>query len=238
MSARLIRRLALAVATIAVLAGAGRAVFGSAATLPVAPKNYTAFRTCALTAYPKTTAVSFDGWVDQANVGANKVGSTTIQIQSRATGKNYRGFIRFDLTKCVPAIAGSATVRAAFLRLNLSGPPTSGPRTYNVNRVVGPCPENATTCWTEAGLTWSNQPPVAAAATSTLTLTSTSTSSVYYAFDVTTDVAAFVAGTASNYGWRMSDSAEDSAGTILVSFIARELNSAARAPELVVVYSP
>jgi hypothetical protein len=81
---------------------------------------------------------------------------------------------------------------------------------------------------------------VAAGATSTLSLSSTSTSGAYYTFDVTNDVAAIVAGTASNYGWRIADSAEDnSGGTVLVSFIAKDLTSAAaRAPELVIVYSP
>ena len=232
-------RVGLAVTAVALVAGAGWAVLGSAATLSVTPKNHSAFRTCVLSAYPKTTAVEFDSWVDQNNATANKASSTSIQVQSRATSKNFRGFIRFDLGKCAPTIAGSATVRTAILRLNLSGPPTSGTRTYNINRVTGPCPENAATCWSEGGLTWSNQPTVAAGATSTLTLSSSSTSSVYYPFDVTTDVAAIVAGTASNYGWRIADSAEDNAGgTILVSFISRELNSAARAPELVIVYSP
>jgi hypothetical protein len=230
---------ALAVAAVAVVAGVGWVVFGSAATLSVTPRNHSAFRTCVLTAYPKATSVEFDSWVDQNSPGSNKAGSTTIQVQSRATAKNFRGFIRFDLGKCAPTIAGSASVRTAVLRLNLSGPPSSGTRTYNINRVTGPCPENATTCWTEGGLTWTNQPTVAAAATSTLTLTNTSPSAVYYAFDVTTDVAAIIAGTASNYGWRIADSAEDNAGgTVLVSFIARDLNSAARAPELVIVYAP
>jgi hypothetical protein len=80
---------------------------------------------------------------------------------------------------------------------------------------------------------------VAAAPTSTLSLSPSSTSGAYYGWDVTTDVAAMVAGTASNYGWRISDSAEESAsGTILVSFIAKDLNNAARAPELAIVYSP
>lgn len=236
MTGRSLRRAALA-AAIPVLAGAGWAVFGSAATLTVTPKNHSAFRTCVLSAYPKATTTEFDSWVDQGSANANKAANTSIQIQSRAS-HNYRSFIRFDLTKCVPALAASTTVRSASLRLNLSGPPSSGTRVYNINRVTGPCPESATTCWTETGLTWSNQPTVAAAATSTLSLASTAASSTYFAWDVTTDVAAIVAGTASNYGWRIADSAEDSATTILVSFISRDLANAARAPELVIVYSP
>jgi hypothetical protein len=233
-------RIGLAVAAAAALAGAGWMV-GSAATVTVTPKNHTAFRTCVLTAYPSTSTVESDSWIDQSSPAANKGSSTAIQVQSRATSKNMRGFIRFDLAKCAPAIAGTATVRTARLRLNLSAAPTSGPRTYNLHRVTGPCPEAATTCWTESGLTWNNQPTVAASPTSTLTLSSSSTTSVYYTFDVTADVGAVIAGAASNYGWRIADSAEENAGTILASFNSKDLATTAapaRAPELVVVYSP
>ena len=235
------RRVALVLGAVALLAGAARMGLGSGAGLTVTPKNASAFRTCVLSAYPSTSTVEFDSWIDQGTPGSNKGTSTSIQIQSRATAKNYRGFIRFDLSKCVPTVAGSATVMSALLRLNLSGPPTSGTRTYNINRVTGPCNEAATTCWTENGLTWSNQPAVAPAVTSTLSLSSSSTSAVYYAFDVTTDVGAMLAGTVSNYGWRIADSAEEAAGTILVSFIAKNLSTgaaAARAPQLVIVYTP
>jgi hypothetical protein len=229
-------RVALAVAVVAVGAGAGWVAFGSAATLSVTPKNHTAFRTCVLTPYPKASTVEFDSWVDQNGPNANKAGVTTIQVQSKAGSRNLRGFLRFDLTKCSPTIAGAATVRTASLRLTLSA--ASGTRTYNINRVTGPCPEGATTCWSESGLTWSNQPTVAAGATSTLSLSSASTTNTYYAFDVTADVAAIVAGTASNYGWRIADSVEDASGTNSVNFYSKDQNAAARAPELVIVYSP
>jgi hypothetical protein len=231
-------RAALAVTAAASLAGAGWAVFGSAATLSVTPKNHSAFRTCVLTAYPKTTAVEFDSWVDESGPGSNKGNTTTIQIQSKA-GKNYRAFIRFDvLGKCAPAIDSSATIRTALLRLNLAARPAST-RTYNINRVVAPCGEvGAATCWTEGGLTWTNQPGVAGV-TSTLSLSSSSTISAYYAFDVTTDVAAMVAGTVSNYGWRIADSVEGTSGpAVSASFNSKNLDTAARAPQLVIVYSP
>jgi len=232
-------RVALAVMAVVLAAGAGWAVFGSAATLSVTPKNHSGFRTCVLSAYPKTAAVEFDSWVDEGGPGTSKGTATDIQIQSRAT-KNYRGFIRFDvLGRCAPTIAASATIRTALLRLNLFAHPASGTRTYNINRVTGPCVEPATTCWTEGGLTWSNQPAVAAGVTSTLSLSSSSTNSVYYAFDVTADVAAMVAGTASNYGWRIADSAESaSGGGVSAIFNSKDLDTAARAPELVIVYSP
>jgi hypothetical protein len=231
------RRVGLAVLVAAVLAGVGRLVFGSAATLSVTPKNASAFRTCVLTAYPTTSTVLADSWVDENSKTANKASGTTLQVQSRSTHNN-RAFLRFDLTKCVPALAGSATVKTATLRLALATAPTAN-RTYAISRVSGPCPEAATTCWTEAGLTWNNQPTVAASPTSTLALTSSSAINGYYVFDVTADVAAMVASSASNYGWRIADSAEDAATAVITTFKSKNATTnAAGAPALVVVYTP
>jgi hypothetical protein len=229
---------ALALTAVSVVAGAGWVVFGSAATLSVTPKNHSAFRTCVLTGYPKaTTTVMFDTWADQNAAGQNKGNGVTLQVQSN-TGRNNRPYLRFDLlTKCVPAIASTATVRKATLRLTLNGAPSAS-RTYNLNRVTSPCIEAATTCWTEGGLTWNNQPTVAASATSTLALTSSSTTNQYYAFDVTADVVAMVAQTVSNYGWRIADSAEGNASSVIATFKSKDADNAAAAPQLVVVYAP
>jgi hypothetical protein len=228
---------ALAAAAVAVVASAGWAVFGSAATLTVTPKNASAFRTCVLTAYPTATTVAADSWVDQHSVTSNKGTGTTLQVKSR-TSENNRAFIRFDLTKCLPTIPGSTTVRKATVRLNLAAAPTSS-RTYDLNRVTGPCPEAATTCWTENSLTWNNQPTVAPTATSTLALTNSSPVNQYYAFDVTADVGAMLAGTVSNYGWRIADAAENAGSAVIVTFKSKNVTSnAAGAPQLVVAYSP
>lgn len=231
-----VRRVALALGAAVVLAGAGWTVFGSAAGLTVTPKNASAFGTCVLSAYPTTSVVLADSWVDENAKTSNKGTGTTLQVRSRSL-QNNRAFLRFDLTKCVPAIAASATVHKATLGLNLATAPTAS-RTYNINRVTGPCPESATTCWTETGLTWNNQPTVASSATSTLALTSSSAGK-NYAFDVTADVAAMLAGTASNYGWRIADSAEGNATAITAIFKSKEATSnAAGPPQLVISYSP
>jgi hypothetical protein len=230
------RRVALALGAAVVLAGAGWTVFGSAAGLTVTPKNASAFGTCVLSAYPTTSVVLADSWVDENSKTSNKGTGTTLQVRSRSL-QNNRAFLRFDLTKCVPAITASATVQKATLGLNLATAPTAS-RTYNINRVTGPCPESATTCWTETGLTWNNQPTVASSATSTLALTSSSAGK-NYVFDVTADVAAMLAGTVSNYGWRIADSAEGNATAITAIFKSKEATSnAAGAPQLVISYSP
>jgi hypothetical protein len=230
-------RVGLAVTVVAVVAGAGWAVFGSAATLTVTPKNASAFRTCVLTGYPTSATVMADSWADQNAVSSNKGTGITLQVKSRSN-ENNRAFVRFHLANCVPTVPSSSTVKKATLRLNLAGAPTAS-RTYNINRVTGPCPEAATTCWSENSLTWNNQPAVAATATSTLALTTSSTVNQYHAFDVTTDVAAMVAGTVSNYGWRIADSAENAASAVIVTFKSKNATSnAAGAPQLVIAYSP
>jgi hypothetical protein len=128
-------------------------------------------------------------------------------------------------------------VLKATLRLNLASAPP-GSRTYHVHRVTGPCPEAATTCWTESNLTWNNKPAVAASPTAALNLSATSTPNQYYEFDVTADVAGMVTGTASNYGWRIADSAEGNPSAVIVTFKAKDLASASGAPQLVIAYSP
>ena len=236
MKARSPGQKAALIAAVAALSGTGWVVFGSAATLTVTPKNASSFRTCVLTGYPTTSSAMSDAWVDELLKTTNKGNTNSIQIRSSSLGDD-RAFLRFDLVKCVPAIPSATAVKKATLRIHLGSAP-GGSRTYNLNRVTAPCSEAATTCWTETGLTWNNQPAVAASATSTLALTSSSAKQ-YYTFDVTADVTAIVAGTASNYGWRIADSAEGNSVAVTAMFDAKDATAdAAGAPGLVIVYSP
>jgi hypothetical protein len=227
---------ALFVVAAVVLATAGVLFVASATSLTVTPKNASAFRTCVLTAYPTTSTVVADTWADESAKTSNKKSGAFVQVTSKSSA-NKRAFLRFDLTRCTSVLPSTATVKRATLRLDLSQAPASA-RTYNVQRVVSPCPEAATTCWTEGGLTWNNQPPVSGTVTSTLNLTSSSTLQ-YYGCDVTADTATVVAGTASNYGWRIADSAEGNATAIDAQFKSKDAASnAAGAPQLVIAYSP
>jgi hypothetical protein len=221
----------------AVLLAAAGLAFASATSLTVTPKKASAFRTCVLTGYPTTSTVVADTWADENAKTSNKKTGAFVQVTSKSSA-NKRPFLRFDLTKCTPVLASTATVKKATLRLFLTLAPATGSRTYNVQRVVSPCPEAATTCWTEGGLTWNNQPTASATVTSGLTFTSSSALQ-YYGWDVTADAVAFVAGTASNYGWRIADSAEGNSTAIDSQFKSKDLSSnAAGAPQLIIVYSP
>ena len=237
MSGRLARRVAVAAVAV-VLAGAAWAVFGSAATLTVTPKNASAFRTCVLTGYPASTTALTDTAADQGSPNTNRGAASVVEIASR-TGSNARAYLRFDLSRCSPAVASSAVVKQASLRLRLAVAPAST-RTYEVHRVTTPCPETGppATCWTETGLTWNAQPGMVATVTSSLTLASDAPTR-YKSWDVTADAAAMVAGTVPNYGWAIKDAQEDFTGTrVYARFASKNAGVAAGAPELVIVYSP
>jgi hypothetical protein len=223
-------------AVVAALAGAAGLMLASATSLTVNPRNASAFRTCILTGYPTSSTAVADTWVDENAKSANKKTGAYVQVTSRSA-QNKRAFLRFDLTKCAPLLASSVTVKRATLRLFLSQSPGAA-RTYNIQRVVTPCPESATTCWTEGALTWNNQPSVSGTVTSSLSLTSSSALQ-YYGWDVTTDAAAFVSGTAGNYGWRIADSLEGNATAVDTQFKSKDAGTnAAGAPQLVIAYSP
>jgi hypothetical protein len=229
-------RAALFVGAAVGLAGVGGLMLASATTLTVTPRRASAFRNCILTGYPTTSAAVADTWADENSKTSNKQGGAIVQVTSRS-GQNKRAFLRFDLTKCAPALASSTSVKRATLRLFLSQRPGSA-RTYNVQRVVTPCPESATTCWTEGGLTWNNQPSASGTVMSSLSLTSSSALQ-YYGWDVTADAVAFVAGTASNYGWRIADSVEGNATAVDSQFKTKNATgNADGAPQLVITYSP
>ncbi|HEV7862116.1 MAG TPA: DNRLRE domain-containing protein, partial [Acidimicrobiia bacterium] len=240
------RRTVLILGTPLVLALAAGLVYVSAASLTVSPKNASTFRTCIVTGYPTTSTAIADAYVDENAASANNGTPGTLNVSSRTTGQNRRAHIRFDLAKCTPALAATATVRQATLRLNLSAAGASTARVLNLSRVDGTsCPEKTatpsiTTCWTEAGIKWNNKPSVASTPSATLSLAANAPKDTYYTWTVTSDVATFVAGPASNYGWQIADSVENtSAGSMNSTFKAKELGTdAAGAPQLVVVYAP
>lgn len=229
----LARRVAWAVLLLG--AGALAAVLGRAGSLPVARQGLAAFRTCVLTAYPSTTVVSTDAWVDEANPASNH-GPTPDLFLKGTSGARRRIYVRFDLGRCNPAIPSTATVRSAELRLYLDSEPGAA-ASYAARRVTGPCPEGLAACWGEDTLTWDNQPTVAATATSTVSICADSgCDERYWAWDVAADVAASVAGSASNFGWQLRDAAEGTTSGATVNFFSAENNKAAEAPLLVVVF--
>ena len=231
------RSLALSLAILAVAVGGAGTVM--AATLSLTSKTLTVYRTCTLTATPSTSTAESDAFVNQASANSTNGTGATMDIQS-SNAANRRIYIRFDLTKCRTAIPAAASVKSATLRLYVSAIPAVC-RTEDIFRV--------TASWSETTITWNNQPfgtsvnnPPTAQRTSAITIggapcQNTATGTYVNGWDVTADLAAFVAGSATNYGWMLRDDTENSASARLARFSTREANVLAQSPQLIVSYS-
>ncbi len=130
-------------------------------------------------------------------------------------------FVKFNLAgncgetgQAIPS--GSKIVSSSFDLFKFAVP--SSTRTYNLYRVLA--------TWNESGAgaptwTWDNtggnvSGTVAASASIT------TTNNLWVSWDVTNEVAAFVGGSATNYGWKVADSSENDAGHILAKFCQTE----------------
>ncbi len=231
-------------AVVAIVIGGMAVTTGTvhAASLPLGSQHLTTFSTCSLVIFPKTVAGESDTWADQKNPTTNNGTAATVNVAAQTTGTNQRGFYLFTLSSCLVNPPSTVTVLSATLNLFVKKLPPSC-RTYDIFRV--------TAGWTETGLTWNNQPgpattasntPASSTRTSSMGIGSVSTcanhtASVYAGFDVTTDVAAFLAGTAGNDGWMIRDDAEDAASNQPGQFGAREANLLTQPPELLITYA-
>jgi hypothetical protein len=221
-----------------VLLGAAM-VSGFAAGLTLTSQNFTPYQTCTITATPATTTAVVDTTARQGSATSN-FGTLAALTVSSGSGINQRVYLKFDLTVCSPAIAASATVRLATLRLYMTAAPV-------VCRVLDLYPVTAT--WGETTLTWNNQPfgttinnPATGSRTGTFSVgtpagcQNQSTGAYVTGGTVTSDVAMFVAGSSTNFGWMIRDDTEGSATTRTVTFSSKELGTMAQEPQLVITY--
>lgn len=212
---------------------------GSAASLSLTSQNFTPYRTCTITATPATTTAVTDTTARQGTPTTNFGALTTLTVSS-GNGVNQRVYLRFNLTVCSPAIPATATVRLATLRLYMTAVPAAC-------RVLDLFP--VTAAWVETTLTWNNQPfgtalnnPPTASRTGTFSVgtpagcQNQAAGTYVTGGTVTSDVALFVAGTATNFGWMIRDDAEGSATTRTATFSAKELGTVAQKPQLVITY--
>ena len=184
------RRLILVAAAVAILLGAAGAF---ASSLSVTSSRLTSF--AGPTSVPTTTCslgAEADSYVSNAvlQTGTNFGGATELHVSAGATDK--RSFVRFDLG-CIPS---TAEVKSATLRLVLATAPTAN-RTYAAHQVSA--------SWAEGSITWSNQPAIGA---SSGTVATGTTNGVTLQWTVTSEVQAFVNGSATNNGWRIADTDE------------------------------
>jgi hypothetical protein len=211
---------------------------GVTTSLSLTSQTMTPYRTCIVSGTPASTTVVADTSVRQLTPTSNYGTSTTNDVAS-SLAQNRRLYIRFDYSLCSPAIPASATVRLATLRMYVSALPAAC-RTLDLFRV--------TASWTESAITWNNQPfgttvnnPPTANRTGSFDVgTPVGCRNRVVGFTtgavVTTDVAAWIAGSATNYGWMVRDDVENSATARTSTFSAKDLGIAAQAPELVITY--
>jgi len=233
------RRALAPILALAAMAAAALVGTAGAATTPFSSRALAVSRTCTLTGTASSSTVAVETWVDQNAPNTNSGGTTTMFVQANGT-KNRRTYLRFDLTRCVPAIPATATVTEAVLRLFMNQISTAC-TTEDVFRV--------TSSWGETTITWNNQPfgtainnPPTGQRTGSIAVgaapCTNSTNNVYVTgWNVTTDVAAFVAGTATNYGWMIRDDNEGSANHNS-RYVTSEANQPTQGPQLIVTYDP
>ncbi len=220
--------------------GFATAATGFAATFPVASKSLTLPKTCVLTANPSTTTVESDSAVRQASA-TTKFGTATSANVTSSNNANIRSYIKFDLTKCSPAIPAAAAVKLATLRLYITAVPNAC-RTQDIFRVAA--------SWTETGITWNNQPfgtainnPAQGQRTAFIDVGSApcanSAAGQYVSgWTVTTDVRNFVSGAQTNFGWMIRDDVENSGTARASAYSTKDDGTLARAPQLVITYFP
>jgi hypothetical protein len=141
-----------------------------------------------------------DSWIQQDNATSNNGTDTLLDVKANAT-KNRRALVNFSL----PTLPTDCSLTAATLRMYLST--TGGARTMNAYQ--------ASSSWTETGVTWNNQPTTTGSAASA----ATGSAGSWTAWTVTSIVQAQLAGT--NYGFLIQDSNEAS-GNIAQSYMSRE----------------
>jgi len=227
-----------AVATLAFLPLLAVLNVASAASLTLSSQKLTTYRTCTITATPSSTTGVIDANIRQGSPNTN-FGTATTLATSSSNNANQRLYIQFDLTRCSPSIASAAIVRLATLRLHLTALPGAC-RTIDIFRVG--------TSWTEAGITWNNQPfgtsinnPASASRTDSFNAgtpagcENLATGAYSTGAVVTSDVAAFLAGT-TNVGWMLRDDVEGSSPARTTTFSSKDAGVVAQAPQLVITY--
>jgi hypothetical protein len=233
---RLVRLATLGLAATGLLA-ALVAVTALGAPVPVASRMLTVYRSCTLTATPAASTVAGDTYVNQASPTTPAGSGTFVDVRS-SINANRRTYILYDLNQCSPQIPSSATVTGGILRLYVTAVPTVC-RTQEIFRM--------TSTWSEAGVTWNNQPvgtapnqPPSNQRTGAITVgaapcQNTSANTYITGWDVTVDVAAFILGTA-NHGWMIRDATENATPARNVQYASKEAGVVAQAPQLIVTY--
>lgn len=176
----------LIVGLVLLAAGAGCAVAIAAAigvtsaSLGISSKTLSAEQTCTLTA-------AEDAMTMQGNPNGTNSDPSLITIYHQSDGNNTQdGWMKFSFSSCnFPA---NSVVNSATLQLTVQGTTSMQMGLYRV-----------AASWSGSSITWNNAPAAASSPTATVTF-----SSSVQTLDVSTDVADYVDGDATNGGWKIA----------------------------------
>jgi hypothetical protein len=180
-----------------------------------------------------------DTYLRGGSANQSQGSASVLEVQSSG---HHRALVQFDATQMQSTLAG-ATLRSATLQLYVQ---SNGRNWGSTGRTVES--HRLTTAWQESSATWNcpsdgnltnSQPDCATqwaggafAATPSATVLHTNALQGWVSYDVTSDVAAFLAG-AGNYGWLLKKTDEGASGRI--DYVSRE-GAAGQRPRLVVIF--
>ena len=161
----------------------------------------------------QTVVANRDSFIQQKSPTQNSGTATNLLVTSDTGNRNARALVGFAL----PSVPSGCSVTSATLRL-YDNAPAAG-RTIQAYQI--------TATWTETGVTWNNQPTIAATAA-----TSTSPSAAsYQSWTVTDQVRQMYAG--ANHGFLLRDQVENASNAVTQTYLSRE-NASTNRPQLVV----
>ena len=99
---------------------------------------------------PATLTAVADSWIEQGSPTSNKGTDSVLKVMSKGPANNLRALVRFT----PPTLAAGCEVASATLRVHASS--AASGRTLEALRLGG--------AWTEAAVTWENQPATAGSA--------------------------------------------------------------------------
>ena len=211
MSAR--RSLAGAIAVALAACGtAAAAGFSGSSSNP--SNSFTAASSFCVSPGQEVIAASRDAYVDSLSASSNFGNDATLSVRPAQVLvlSQRRSLVGFSL----PSVPSRCTLTAATLRLYTSSP--GGGRTIEVYRLNG--------AWTEAGVTWNNQPATTGTAASSASLSSAG----FQSWNVLAQVQAMYSGT--NNGFLVKDSADSAVLSVSQTYQSRNGSPDSQDPEL------
>ena len=177
---RLVAVLGLVVAGVACAVAIAAAIGVTSASLGISSKTLSAVQTCTLDA-------AEDAMTMQGNGNSNSDDPSLITIYHQSDGNNTQdGFIKFSFGACnFPA---NSVVNSATLQLTVQATTSMQIGLYRV-----------AASWSASSITWNNAPSASSSPTATVTFNSSQKT-----LDVSTDVADYVDGDATNGGWKIA----------------------------------